>query len=218
MDHIEHKMSEYTSSFNTLVDVHTAQNENITWMTDEIADLEDRSRRNNIRLRGIPEYAPATQLHHHIQDLFSALASSLSTQDLAVDRIHRVPKPSFLPGEIPRDVMLRVHFYHVKEQLLSSFCRSENVLAQYANLKLLPDLSRYTLQHHRNLVTITKALRNYKVPHKWKYPATLSITHNGITISVNSIEEGLGSLQQKGYHPRACTNCYAYVATAVAPR
>lgn len=132
INHIEHTIGEYSISFNTLVDAHTEQKEEIVWLKGKIADLEDRSRRNNIKIRSIPESISAPQLQLYAQTLFSSLAPELSALQLPIDRIHRVPKPSFLPSETPRDVLLRVHYYHVKEQLLAAFLRIGNTLDQYA--------------------------------------------------------------------------------------
>lgn len=193
---VENKMEEYTSAYNVMVEAHAAQGEDIAWLKDKMADLEDRSRRNNLKLRGIPEDVPPNQLLQYAQTLFSTMVPDASAHDLLVDRIHRVPKPSFLPAEIPRDVLLRMHFYHVKDRVLQASRKQENIPQQYANIRLLPDLSRHTLQRRRNLITITKALRNHKILHKWKYPATLSITHNGVTISINTLEEGLSALKR----------------------
>lgn len=109
---------------------------------------------------------------------------------------HRVPKPSFLPDETPRYFLMRVHYYHVKEQILQASRKADKVSPQYANIRLLPDLSRHTLQRCRNLETITKALGNHKILHKWKYPATLSITHNRVTILISTLEEGITALQK----------------------
>lgn len=71
VDHVEQKMNEYTSSYYILVDAHTAQGEKIAWLKDKVADLEDRSRRNNIKLRGVPKSVPATQLLQYAHALFS---------------------------------------------------------------------------------------------------------------------------------------------------
>lgn len=195
LDRVEQQMEEYSSTYNTMVDTHAAQGEDISWLKDKVAELEDRSRMNNIKLRGVPESVPATHLLQYAHALFSTLGSALTTQDLIVDRIHKIPKPSSLPEGTQRDVLLRVHFYHVKEQILQAARRPNNILPQYTDIQQLPDLSRHTLQRRRNLATITKALRNHKISHKWKYPATLSITHNGTTKTITTMEDGIGVLR-----------------------
>lgn len=114
VDRVEISLGEYTSSFNTMVNAHAAHSDDIAWLKDKVVDLEDRSRGNNIKIRGVPESVFSNQLQQYTQDLFSTLVPFLSGPDLAIDRIHRLPKPSFLPAEVPRDVLLRVHFYQAK--------------------------------------------------------------------------------------------------------
>lgn len=201
VDHVEQNMEEYTSSFNTLVNAHTAQGEELAWLKDKVADLEDRSRRNNIKIGDVPEAIPATQLLQYTQILFSTLVPILTAQDLIVDRIHRIPKSFFLPAETSRDVLLRVHFYHVKEQILIASHSPENIHPQYATLELLPDLFRHTLQRRCNLATVTKALQNHKVSHEWNNPAKLSITHNGTTALISALEEGIDACMSMGHPP-----------------
>lgn len=48
-------MGEYASSYNSLVDAHNDQSEEVAWLKAKVTDLEHRSHRNNVKLRGIPE-------------------------------------------------------------------------------------------------------------------------------------------------------------------
>lgn len=48
---IEDKMGEYAS----LVDAHEAHRYKLHWHKAKVADLEDRSRWNDLKIRGIPE-------------------------------------------------------------------------------------------------------------------------------------------------------------------
>lgn len=52
---IESEIGEITTSFNDMVDANGNREEDIEWMKANLADLEDRSRRNNVKIRGIPE-------------------------------------------------------------------------------------------------------------------------------------------------------------------
>lgn len=204
-------MCNVTSSFNSLVDSHSSHQDVIASMQAKIADLEDRSRRNNLKLRGVPEDVQPNQLPHFAKNLFLAVLPSLSSADLTIDRIHRVPKPSFLPAETPRDVLMRIHFFQVKESILSAFRQRNDLPPQAANLQVLPDLSQFTLQRRRNLSSITKALRNHKIIYRWKYPAKLEISHNGSKHFLSSLEEGIRLLRswsilpevQDGHGPAA---------------
>lgn len=54
----------------------------------------------------------------YTKDLFHPQVPEISTLELTIDRIHPIPKPSFLADEVPRDVIMRGHFFSTKEQIL----------------------------------------------------------------------------------------------------
>lgn len=170
------------------------------WIKIKLVDLEDRSRRNNLRISGIPESVQSSQLPHFVCNLFAAVILSLSTADHTIDRVHRVPKLSFLPEEVPRDVILQVHFFQVKEQLLAAFYRPYQLPEQVVKLQLLPDLSQFALQQHKNLISITKAFKNHNILYKWKYMVKLKITHRCSTSYEVSLKNPCAT--KIGYHSR----------------
>lgn len=122
--------------------------------------------------------------------------SNLSFLEITIDRIHRLPKLLYLSDHIPRDVILCLHFYHAKEQLMLSMRKKDQISAQYQHLQFYADLSQYTLQKRKNLNTITKVLRNHNIMYRWGYPTKLSITRDGRTHVVNSLEKGLSLLEE----------------------
>lgn len=65
--------------------------------------------------------------------------------ELTIDHIHRVLKPSYLPNMVPRDIIMRIHFYHTKEQILHKAHSMEKLLNPYDNIHIVSDLSKYTL-------------------------------------------------------------------------
>lgn len=121
-----------------------------------------------------------------------------SPGELIVDRIHRISKPPHLAASVPWDVLMRVHFFHIKEKLMTE-ARSKMTLSRpYEGLQLYPDLSKYTLQLRRNLNQITKGLHNHRIVYKWCYPATLLIPKNGTTHVVSDLKKGRRLLHEWG--------------------
>ena len=55
VDHIECKMGEFASTINYLVDAQKENEDEMEGVKAKMADMEDRSRRNNMKIRGIPE-------------------------------------------------------------------------------------------------------------------------------------------------------------------
>lgn len=119
---------------------------------------------------------------------------SVPETDLVIDGIHRLPKPSHLPENLPRDVLTRVHFYHTKEQLMAAFRKNSQPPERFSRIQLFADLSQFTMQKHKSLLPVTKALHNHTIPYCWGYPIKLIITHEGITTTITSLEEGLALL------------------------
>lgn len=79
MNQVEDKMCEVTSSFNALVDSHTSHQNDLMFLKAKVADLEDRSCRNNLKIRGIPETVQTHQLPHFVRDLFKAAVPNLAS-------------------------------------------------------------------------------------------------------------------------------------------
>lgn len=55
MDHIESKMGEFASTINNLVDAQEWDEDEMEGIKAKMADMEDRRRRNNLKIRGVPE-------------------------------------------------------------------------------------------------------------------------------------------------------------------
>lgn len=118
--HIEHRMGEYATTINDLVDANEAKEDDIEGIKAKMADIEDRSRKNNVKIRGVPKTVKQQDLRDYVTQLFTAILPDLSALDYTFDRIHRLPKPTYLSDNIPRDVILRLHFYRTKERLMAA--------------------------------------------------------------------------------------------------
>lgn len=113
MNQVEDKMCEVTYSFNALVDSRTSHQNDLMFLKAKVADLEDRSCLNNLKIRGIPETVQTHQLPHFVRDLFKAAVPNLASGG----SYHRQDPPhSFLPAEVPHDVLIRIHYFQAKEK------------------------------------------------------------------------------------------------------
>lgn len=111
-------MGEFTVAHNDLVDAHYDAEGDIQAMREKLADLEDRSHWNNIKLRGVEESVTPSELRRYVQDFIVAMLPDTPGSEIIVDRAHHLPKPKFLPERVPRDVIARVNFFHVKGDLM----------------------------------------------------------------------------------------------------
>lgn len=201
VDHLENKMGEFSGAHNGLVDAHNQLEEEVASLSAKLADLEDRNRRNNVKLRGVPESVPPSELVPFIQQLIKTVLPQTSKPDLVLDRAHRLPKPKNLPASVPRDVIVRIHFFHIKEQLMQAARRSPHLPEPFHKVTLYADLSQHTIHARKKLSPITSILRQHKVLYKWGFPTKLIITKDGATHVVTSVESGSAVLRKLGLDP-----------------
>lgn len=100
-------MGEYAASYNTLVDAHNDQSDEVTCLKAKVADLKNRSHRSNVKLHGIPETMLSAQLNQYTQDFMAACLPSVPASELITDGIHRLPKQPYLSDNVPRDVLMQ---------------------------------------------------------------------------------------------------------------
>lgn len=93
-----------------------------------------------------------------------------SDMEVIIDRAHRLSKPSFLTDTVPRDVLARIHYYHIKEDAMRAMRKNSHLSGKFAGIALYTDLSKATIQHRKKLLTITKALGNSNITYKWETP------------------------------------------------
>lgn len=110
VEHVETKMGDFDTTINDLVDASEAKDKT-DWVKAKLADIEDRSRRNNLKIRGIPESISQVDLRKYTTNRFKVLLPELTDMDVTIDRIYHLHKPNHLLDYIPRDLILRLHFF-----------------------------------------------------------------------------------------------------------
>lgn len=84
-------------------------------------------------LRGIPETILPPDIGPYVKRLLRAL---LPDSDLLIDRVHRIPKPKFLPPTTARDALARVHFFHIKEADIHAIRCTPKLHEQFNSISL----------------------------------------------------------------------------------
>lgn len=59
-------MGDFAVAHNELVDAHNEAEDELLTIKSKLADLEDRSRRNNVKFRGVAETILSAELRNHI--------------------------------------------------------------------------------------------------------------------------------------------------------
>uniref|UniRef100_A0AAR2K2F4 L1 transposable element RRM domain-containing protein n=1 Tax=Pygocentrus nattereri TaxID=42514 RepID=A0AAR2K2F4_PYGNA len=156
----------------------------------KIDDLEGRSRRNNIRIIGIPEGTEGTRPTDFVAGLLPKLLGEENFKlPLLVDRAHRSLRPRPAEGAKPRPFIARIHLFQVKEKILQ-LRRSHGPL-QFQGHKVLifPDYTSSVMEKRKQFTEVLQELRNLKITHFLRYPARLHVEVDGHSRSFSELAE-----------------------------
>uniref|UniRef100_A0A8C5MKD0 Uncharacterized protein n=1 Tax=Leptobrachium leishanense TaxID=445787 RepID=A0A8C5MKD0_9ANUR len=115
---LEDQAAELTQAHNDLAEGTGDLAKRVLFLESKMEDLSNRSRRNNIRLRGLPETVSPKDLNGTVLGILRRLAPDIPEAQLLMDRIHRAQRPPNLSSLIPRDVIFRMHYFTAKHQIL----------------------------------------------------------------------------------------------------
>uniref|UniRef100_A0A803K9I3 L1 transposable element RRM domain-containing protein n=1 Tax=Xenopus tropicalis TaxID=8364 RepID=A0A803K9I3_XENTR len=155
------------------------QAEKIDELERQMEDFENRSRRINIRIRGIPETVTQGELKGSLQQIFNNILSKDLNNEIKMDRYHRVAKTKNAPPDSPRDVLCALHDYTTKETILMKAREMKNITFEDSRIILFQDLSWRTLNKRRQLKPLTDLLKEKGIQFKWGFPFSLSVRNNG---------------------------------------
>lgn len=147
------------------MDSYNNHNTEIHKINTKLADLEDRSRRNNIKFKGFPENVTDSLLNDFLHQFMSELLPEAGNTDLTIDRAHCIPKPPFLADTISRDVLAIIHFFHIKEKVMKASRANPTLSRKFSGIILYTVLSAATIRTRKQFITLTKTLRNHNIPY-----------------------------------------------------
>lgn len=149
-------------------------------------DHENRNRRNNLRVRGIPESVTTPNIMPTLNKLFNNLLGDPEGSQIEMDRAHRTLGPKNPDPNRPRDVVCRLHYFTVKEQILRKARDKGDIHLDGCKIQLLADLSKMTLDKRRALRPLLDILRDHEIAYSWGYPFQLQVRIDGTLVCVRS--------------------------------
>ncbi|XP_056398871.1 uncharacterized protein LOC130293793 [Hyla sarda] len=143
-------------------------------------DIDNRNRRNNIRIKGLPESVAPQDISSTLQKIFNDILQKPPDSPLEMDRAQN-PDPTK-----PRDVICRIHHFLLKDEIMR---RARNLKTLSYNghpIQLYPDLSLRTLKLRAALRPLLLLLQNAKIVYKWGFPFSLIARHGSTTAELRT--------------------------------
>lgn len=192
---LKNTVSEMETSLSTCTDdVATLQakvellSADLVRVENKCEDLEARSRRNNIRIVGIPEDSADSSTAAAISTLLKE-ALHLEKEPL-LDRAHRTSQPKPRPGERPRAVIARLHYHVDCVDILRRARAQQRTKIGDMVISVFPDHTARTARARAAFSDIRRQLREIPgIRFGLLYPARLRVTHNGAEKEFTSPED-----------------------------
>lgn len=147
----------------------------------KVDDLENRGRRKNLKIVGLPEKAEGSgPLLSYLQDMIPKwLDLPVGSSVLDIERAHRSPTfASANPNSAPRSILVRFLRFADKETILKAAMK-KTITHNGSELRFYSDLSAGLLQKRREFGTVGKAFAARGLYRGFAYPARLRCLHNG---------------------------------------
>ncbi|CAH2254895.1 Hypothetical predicted protein [Pelobates cultripes] len=160
----------------------TRQGDMLLDMRRHLEDLDNRGRRCNIRVRGVPETAGGENATEVLSGLFKMLLQEEAPECFEFERAHRAARPRSIEDG-PRDLICCLHSFPVKELIMRKARERPEWTYRNSQVSLYNDLSPLTLEARRALKPVTTALRDRHIDYKWGFPFALLARHQDSWIS-----------------------------------
>ncbi|CAH2315771.1 Hypothetical predicted protein [Pelobates cultripes] len=165
--------------------------EAIRYLQRRLDDVDNRGRRNNLRVRGIPESAEGATENpiQVLTTLFNRILARPKDTAITFDRAHRAARPRNLPPDKPRDLICRIHNFPLKEEIFRKARQNKDLTTDGQPVTIFQDLAPSTLQARRALRPITQALLERQIKFRWNFPFALTVNLQNKTHTITSPED-----------------------------
>lgn len=174
---------------------HTQQ---ISSLMAKVDDLENRSRRNNVRMVGIPERVEGANSTEYFENwLRNTFGKDILSPLFAVERAHRVPMRPLPPGAPPRSVLVKVLHYRDRDIILRKAREMSDIRMNGSKIAFYPDFSADLQKRRAQFQDVKRRLRAVDLSYAMLYPAKLRVIAEDTTHFFENPKDAARWLDQK---------------------
>lgn len=178
---MEDGMNELDKRLDRVETTQTLLSQENNALKEKVAYLENYTRRQNIRIVGIPENVEGPRPSEFVTKLLmDALGEDSFENPPSVDRAHRTLAPKPVDGvNKPRPLIIKLHHFQTKELILRLARQKGPLSYNGTKFHIFPDYSPDVNKRRAAFAETKKQLHAAKIQFGLYYPATLQFTHNG---------------------------------------
>ncbi|KAJ1083279.1 hypothetical protein NDU88_003438 [Pleurodeles waltl] len=166
-----------------------------------VEEAEGQSRRNNVRIVGLPEGAEGTDMVSFLEGwLRTDVALEQLTPFFTLEREHRVPSRPLAPGRPPRVVVAKLLHYRDRDVLLQRARENGHFKVANGVVTLFPDFTIEVQNKRTSFMAVKRALREEGIHYYYSllFPARLRVISEGQTVFFQTPDEAWGWLEARG--------------------
>lgn len=166
----------------------------------KLTDLEARSRRNNLRIYGVPEGSEGNNLPEFVTKLIkSELGPPIAEMDLGIQRCHRALAPKPPNDAPPRSLVICFLEFRMKEQIMHTAWRKKDVRYDGKRIYFDQDYPSDIFKKRKAYVEILKELKAKGIRFQTPHPAKLKVFFDSGTHTYESAAEAAKDLKKRGF-------------------
>ncbi|KAG7522442.1 hypothetical protein JOB18_022344 [Solea senegalensis] len=183
------RIGEVEESVSLVEDDAAALQQKVGLLTSKIQDQEDRARRPNLRLVGLPEKTEGPDMCNFLENCLPRTLGETLTPAPVIERAHRIGQVNPNRPSTSRTIVMKLLNYRDRQKILRAARRLKEVRYENHRISFYPDLSAETRQLQRQFDGIKAQLRALNIRYGMLYPAHLVIKHNDQRLIFKSVPE-----------------------------
>ncbi|KAJ1186654.1 hypothetical protein NDU88_003435 [Pleurodeles waltl] len=201
---LEHHMG----SLETQMTTYRDRDQDLLYLRSKLTDLEDRSRRDNIRLLGIPEHEEGTDMQAFLGSVLPKITSLDFDPPLEFQRAHRVGPKRSDTSLRPRPIIAcLLRHNHARQILQTARKQGPSRIGQH-DIRITADYSKDTNERRKAFLALRPRLRQMGMKFGLFDPARMWVTNNSISKDFYNPDELSLFLDSFQHQPMDSTNPY----------
>ncbi|KAJ1171067.1 hypothetical protein NDU88_002938 [Pleurodeles waltl] len=157
------------------------RDQDLSYLQSKVTDLEDRSRRDDICLLGIPENEEGTDVQTFLSSTIPKLTSLAFEPPLEFQRAHRVGPKRQDGARRPRPIIACLLHHSQTHQILQAARTHGPFRMDKLEVHITADYSKDTTERRKAFLSLRPQLHQLEVKYGLFDPARMWITKNGIS-------------------------------------
>ncbi|KAJ1138648.1 hypothetical protein NDU88_005029 [Pleurodeles waltl] len=169
---IVHNLDQRLTSMEEHVAVLPGQEAELRSLRKKVTDLEDRSRRDNIRLFGIPEHKEGSDIKPFLKTLLPELTGLEYSPPLEFQRAHWIGPLHRATPDKPQSIIACFLRHEKARQTILAAKSQGSYSLEGIEIRVVADFSRPTNEKRKAFLALRPQLRNFEIKYVLFEPAS----------------------------------------------